>query len=470
MRYVLSLLLCIGVLLCNAQTKKWTLQECIDYSLENNVGVKQTQLQGEILANNLQQSQLSRLPSLNASGSHNYNIGRTIDPFTNTFNNSTIQNNAFSLSSGVLLFGGSRINNTIKQNKIGQEANGASQNVQRNTIALSVATTYLQIIQAEENLKVSESQKAITDEQLDRTQKLVNAGSANKSALLSLKAQLANDNVSIINAQNAIQIGYNALMNLMQYPLDQPLEVALPSEVNLPMGDVSTAAQLYEMALKTLPEVRQAELQIAQSEVGEKIAGAGLQPTLNAFGNINTVYSQSGKEVVTTDNIETFPIGFTQDNLEPVLSARRATVVSDKAFGDQLTDNLGQQVGFSLSVPIFNGYRSQTEVKNAKLNTRISELNLINVQNQLRNDVTTAYTNYKVSQSRYQAALANENAQQLNFDFTQKRYNAGSSNNTDLVTAKNQWSQSQVQTVNAKYEFIFRGLILEFYKGNELKL
>jgi|TARA_B110000902_G_scaffold78430_1_gene93384 outer membrane protein len=451
-------------------TEKWDLRKCIDYALENNVSIQQNRLQGEILTNNLKQAQLSRIPSLNGSGSHAYNIGRAIDPFTNTFNNATIQNNSFSLSSGVILYGGSQINNTIKQNKLGTRVNDENTKVIRNQIALSVASTYLQIVQAEENLKVAESQKQITKSQLDRATKLVASGSTNRSTQLSLQAQLANDQVNIINTQNAIQIGYNTLMNLMQYPIDEVLEIEQVDIINLPESILESVADIYQQALSNLPEIRQAELQIEQGKIGEKVAGAGLQPTLSAFGNINTVYSQSGKLVTTTDDIEIFPIGFTQNSLEPVLSARNVTTVNDKAFSNQLSDNLGQQVGLSLSVPIFNGYRSRTAVQNAQVNSKINKLNLDNTKNQLRNDVTTAYTNLKAAKSRFDAAAISEEAQRLNFEFAQKRFEAGASINVDLLTAKNQWSQAQTQLLNAKYEFVFRTLIINFYKGQELKL
>lgn len=471
MHQAISVILLFVSLGLHAQNiPKWNLQQCINYALEHNVSIQQNELQGDILDNTTKQAKLSRIPSLNGSGTHAYNIGRTIDPFTNTFNNATIQNNSFSINSGVLLYGGSQINNTIKQNAINKAANAENAHVLRNQIALSVASTYLQIVQSEENLKVGNSQKNITQAQLNRTSKLVASGSANLSAELSLKAQLANDEVNVINAQNAIQIAYNTLINALQYPLDQSLEIELIDVTMLPVMGLDEVADIYEMALHNLPEIKQAELQILQSKVGEKIAGAGLQPTLSAFGNINTVYSQSGKEIVPTNRVEAFEIGVVKNTQEPVISARPVQLINDKPFGSQLTDNLGQQAGLSLSVPIFNGYRSQIAVQNARVNSKINELNLVNTKNQLRSDVTTAYTNQKVAKSRYDAALFSEDAQRINYDFAQKRFDAGGSNNVDLLTAKNQWSQAQLQLINAKYELIFRALIIDFYKGKELKL
>lgn len=443
---------------------------CVDYALEHNTSIQQNMLQGEILTNNLNQSKLSRIPTLSGSGNHNYNIGRTIDPFTNTFDNTTIQSNSFSLSSGVLLYGGSQVNNRIKQSTVATDANAKSTEVIHNQIALSVATTYLQIIQAEENLKVADAQQLLTKSQLERALLLEKSGAANQSNTLMLKAQSASDQVAKVNAQNAIQIAYNTLINLMQLPLDQAMEIEQMDITSLPEYPSESVAQIYELALSNLPEIQQGELQIRQSELGEKIAGAGLQPTLSAYGNVNTVYSQSGKDIRVTEDFNTVPIGFTKDGLEPVLQPQPVTIISDKAFGSQLTDNLGQQVGVSLSVPIFNGYRNRTALENAKVNTKISELTLENTKNQLRNDVTTAYTNLKAAKSRYDAALLNTEAQQLSFDFSQKRFNAGVMNSVELLTAKNLWNQAQVQTLNAKYEYVFRALIIDFYKGNQLKL
>jgi len=446
------------------------LQKCIDFALEHNTTIQQNQIQGEIIANNLKQAQLSRIPSLSGSGNHNYNIGRFIDPSTNTFNTSTIQSNSFSLGSGVLLYGGSQVNNTIKQTKMASDANAKGTDVVRNQIALSVATTYLQILQAEENLKVANQQLELSKSQLERALKLENAGSTNQSTTLNLQAQLANDKVAIINAQNSIQIAYNTIMNLMQLPLDQAFEIEIMDIKSIPEGATESASQLYELALSNLPEVQQAEMRVMQSKLGEKIANGGLQPTLNAYGNVSTVYSQSGKEATFTGDFRTIPVGVTQNTLEPVVTVEPIVNVTDKAFGNQLKDNLGQQVGVSLSVPIFNGYRNRTNAENAKLNTQISELGLENVKNQLRNDVTSAYTNLKAAQSRYLAATASAEAQKLNFDFSQKRFDAGMMNGVDLLSAKNLWNQAQVQVVNAKYEYVFRSLIIDFYKGNQLKL
>jgi len=451
------------------EASPWTLKKCIQYALEHNTSIAQNRLQGEIAENNLLQSKINRLPAINGNGNHNYNIGRTIDPFTNSFNNTTIQSNSFSIGAGVLLYGGSQVNHTINQNKSALLANQSSLAVIRNQIALSVSQTFLQIIQGEENLKSPNTQYEITQSQLKQAEIFLENGSTNAQLVLNLKAQSANDKVNIINAQNTIERGYNTLMNLMQYPIDQSFEIHIQPMTYDPSMRTESVADIYTMALQNLPDIAQAEAIIAQNKYAEKMASARLQPTISGYGNINTVYSQSGQNIRFGDT--TFiPIGFTENSLEQVLVPNVATELTPKSFGDQLTDNLGQQVGLSISIPIFNGYRNQTALKNARLNTKISELNLQNTKNQIRNDVTTAYTNLKTAESRYLATKQSVEAQQLNYAYSQKRFDAGILNSVELLTAKNQWNQAQIQWINAKYEWLFRNLIIDFYKGKELSL
>ncbi|MBT8327486.1 MAG: TolC family protein, partial [Bacteroidia bacterium] len=261
------------------QTEKtWSLQKCVEYALENNITILQNQVQGEIIDNNLTQAKMSRLPSLNGSGSHNYNNGRTIDPFSNSFIERTIQSNSFSLNAGVLLYGGSQINNSIKQTKVSKLANDKGTEVLRNQIALSVASTYLQIIQAEENLKIAKRQEELTENQLKRAEILVESGTTNQGTTLNLQAQLANDKVQSINAENQIQMAYNAMLNLLQLDTETPFEIAMISIDELPTMPMESVAELYEISLNNLPEIKQAELTITQSQIGEKIATSGLLP------------------------------------------------------------------------------------------------------------------------------------------------------------------------------------------------
>ena len=449
---------------------KWDLQKCIDYALENNITIKQQSVQTEILSNNLYQSKFNRLPNLSGSANQNYNIGRSIDPFTNTFSTSTIQSNSFTLGSGMTLFAGNRINNTIKMNEVAVAANEEGVAATRNQIANSVALAYLQIIMAEENLKTAESQSELTKQQLDRANVMVDAGVANESVSLNLKAQLANDRVQIVNAQNQIQLAYNSMINLLQLDLDQPFEVELITLNTTPELPTESVAEVYELALINLPEIRQSELNVVQAELNTRVANSNYFPTLSAYANLNSVYSD---RVVTTQPDGTFdvvPIGVVTNTQEEVVTLVPNVDAIQKPFSDQVKDNFGQTVGVSLQIPIFNNMRTKTAVENARLNEEIASFSKDMVLNQLRSDITTAYTSMTAAKSRYDASLISENAQKTNYDFSQKRFEGGLINSVDLLNAKNAWFQSQIQLTNAKYDYVFRKMVIDFYKGEQLKL
>lgn len=470
MRLYTALFLCISVLSSNAQNNsKWSLQKCIDYALEHNISIKQNQLQTSILENNLVQSKWNRAPGVNASGSHNYNIGRNIDPFTNSFKNQNIQSNAFSVSAGLTLFAGNSISNTIKKNGLDLAAGQEGLEVIENQIKLQVASAYLLIVQSEETLKSSELSVKSTENQLDRAKKLVESGAQNQGTTLNLEAQLANDKMQVINAQNQIQLAYNNMLNLLQIPQDSVFEVELISVNNIPPMPNESIAEIYTMAASQLPELKQAELQVQSSVLSQKIAAAGRYPTLSAFGNVNTVYSESGLRIINL-GFETKPIGYVQGSQDLVLTQEPVIEYEINPFGQQLQDNFGQSVGLSLSIPVFNNLRNTTNYENAKLNSQIAELNKDQTVNQLRSDITTAYTNLKAAKSSFEASLSNEKAQALSYDFNLKRFEAGMLNATDLINSKNQYAQAQNQLINAKYEYLFRLMIIEFYKGNDIKL
>ena len=448
-------------------SKTWSLQMCVDYALENNLSIRQSAKQVEIQENNYIQSKYARLPNLNASSNLNFNVGRSIDPFTNTFENQTIASNSIGLSSSVTVYSGNRIHNTIQANEASYQAAMQGYEVLKNQISLQVVLAYLQIVQAEENLKTAESQLELSVSQLERTRKLLEAGTIDQGALYSMEAQVANDRVNKVNAQNQVQLGYNSILNLLQIPIDMEFEIQVEEINKLPEMPTESLQQIYEQALIFLPEVQQGEYQLSQAGHNEKVARSAYYPSIVAFGNLSTVYSESARQG--TGNFQIQPIGFLNDGSQtPVYSL--FPEYQSVPYSDQLNDNFGITFGASLSVPIFNNMRTSTSVQNAQINSEIAQLQYENILTTLRSEVTTAYTNLLAAKSRYDAAVSNEDAQRLNYEYAQKRFNAGLLNSVDLLNAKNLWFQSQNQLLNAKYEYVFRNLLIQYYLGNPLKL
>ncbi|MBR9860626.1 TolC family protein [bacterium] len=462
-----SFLLCTSLFASAQNDTAWDLQFCIEYALEHNLTIQQAEKQVEIQENNLSQSKYSRYPTLNASSNLNFNIGRSIDPFTNTFENQTIASNSFSLTSGITLYSGNRINSTIKMNEAAYRASKYGKDVAVNQIKLAVVSAYLQIVQSEESLKNAESQKEITESQLERSKKLYKAGNVDQGAVLNLQAQLANDQVQIVTAQNQVQIAYNNMANLLQVPIDQDFRIKVININEIPEMPLESIATIYAQALSLLPEIQQSELQMEQAKFNQNVAQSAFLPTVSAYGNVNTVYSESAVQPI-SGQINFRTIGLVSGTGQEVVTA--VPVYQEIPYSSQLSDNLGQTVGVSVSIPILNGGRNATNFQNAKLNYEIAEIQLENSKNTLRSDITTAYTNLMAAKSRYTAAVSSEEAQRKNYEYSQKRFDAGLLNSTELLNAKNNWFMAQTLLVNAKYEYVFRNLLIKFYQGESLQL
>jgi len=463
----LLMLLIVFSSTANAQDKL-SLTQCINIAKSKNISLQQAQLtlaSGKI---QLDQSKTNRLPNLNGSGGHNYNFGRSIDPFTNQFVNQSIQSNSFSLSTNVTLFNGFQLQNTIKQNENNLRVAEKDLEVLNNNISLSVSALYLQILLNEEQLKNSLQQKTLTEAQLKRARQMYEAGNASRSAVVNLDAQLSNDDMNIVNAKNTIRNAYAQMAALLQITNYEDFTVENPA-LTIPSNKTPTIEQIIEKSLLTMPEIERDNLKMKSSLIGLQIAKGAYYPRLSLFGSVNTVYSQSRKERYdVTTNFMT--IGVVESTNQNVISPFNSYKLRTTPFGQQLSDNFGQGIGLSLSVPIYNNNRIKNNIALSKINYQNNQLGLQNTEQQLKNDIVTAFANYENANARYTASIKNEEAQKLNFEFTNDRFEAGLLNSVELLNAKNQWSTAQINTSQSKYEYVFRKLILDFYQGNPLSI
>ncbi|MFY0645152.1 MAG: TolC family protein, partial [Bacteroidia bacterium] len=432
MRKLLTSIACLVVVISSAQSPKWDLQQCLDYAISHNTSMQRSEVQAEILANNLRQSKMNRLPTVSGSASHNYNIGYSIDPFTNTFTPQSIQSNTFSINFGVTLFSANRITNGIKSMELQHESGTLAVEIAKNQTSWSVVFAFLNIVVAERNLEIMEAQEVLSKEQLELAEKRVAAGADNKSAVFGLKSQLASDQLQVVQAQNQVQNAYLNMINLLQLDNETEFEIELPNIANLPEMPTESLVEIYESALGLMPELKQADVNMRSAYLDYKIRRSALYPTLSAYGNMNTIYSESGGEYV-SDGFELVTIGYLPSSQEEVVSLLPINNYKSKSYSDQLKDNIGQSLGLSVSIPVFNNYRTATDAQNAKLNMKIGELNALEVKNQLRADITTAYTNLLAGKSSYDAAVLNLEAQELNYEFAKQRFDAGLLNSTDLL-------------------------------------
>ncbi|MEN9739341.1 MAG: hypothetical protein RLZZ318_1377 [Bacteroidota bacterium] len=447
-----------------------TLRNCIEYAWLNNLDVRQATLNKASVDIDKSQSRTNMLPSVSANAGQNYQFGRSIDRFTNQFINQTIRSNNMSVNASMLLFGGLQLQNNIKQMNASALASQSNIEQIKNQIALNIANAFLQVIQAEENIHIAELQIQATTQRLNKAQKQVDAGTADLTNLLGLNAQLANEELNLINMQNANSSALLNLRTLMQWPYDQALLLEKPIIKDEALNASHTVDAIYPLALDHLPQIKMAEQQAKAAKYQRKAAQGSMFPSISLFASLSTVYSQSAKLYSNPRVTGTQLIGYTQTSQEAVYQPTYAFDIQTKAFSSQLKDNIGQGAGLSFSWNVFNGLQVQHNIQKAKINSEISDLNLQRNKNNLLNEVNTAVNNYKAAQYRYNAHLKNTDAQKTNFEYIQKRFDAGMTGMTEFTQTKNNYLQAQSNAIQAKYELVFRHIILNYYKGEQIHL
>lgn len=461
----------------DAEDTRWTLEECIKTAWENNLNVRSSQLSqldNEIL---LKQSKYSLLPNLSAGGSVGKSYGRSIDPVTNNFVSQDFTSGGISANASVTLYQGGILRNTIKQNELNLEASQYDLEKAKNDIGLTVATNFLNVLLNKEQYENAKFQLEIVQTQLERTTKLVEAGSSPLTDKLDLESQVATSEVQLVNAENALNIAFLNLKQAMQIPASEPLDIVAPEiEIEqVPMVGESSE-QVFQTALETQPEVKSAELGVESSDMAIKIRKGAFLPSLSVNGSLSTNYSDQARQLNGTRDV-TIPssnIGFVQGSNEQVFSNETTQTLpvysDDYSVGDQFNDNLGQSFRVNLSVPIFTRLQNSSNLQRAKISKQRAEINSQNVRNTLRQNVETAYTNAVASYKSYQASEKRVASLEETFRATEQRYNVGNANFVDFQIASNNLFAARTDLTRSKYEYIFRVKILDFYLGNPITL
>ncbi len=469
---LLFLVFLTGILLPGnaAAQMPWTLEDCINYALENNLQIKQQQLGVEIAKENLTQGKANRFPSMNANASHGYNFGRTIDPFTNEFATESVRSNNFSVSSGVTLFNGFQIHNSIQQREFELRANQFDVETMQNDISLAVAADYLQILFSLEMVAIAANQLEITAQQVARTAQLVEAGTLARGSLFTVQAQAASEELQLVNAQNQLDIAYLNLAQLLDISATEGFEIAVPEIAILPDDDLELSPmQVYSTAVQTQPNVKAAEVRVSSAEKGLLIARGGRSPMLSMRGSYGTGYSGASREVVETIEGSPRQIGLTETGV-PVFAPTIDVQTRIKPFGDQLNDNLNRSIGLFLTIPVFNNFQTRSAIGRSQISLENARLSQQLVRDQLFKTIQQAHADAQGALKRYEATETNVIALEESFRYTEQRFNVGMVNSLEYNDAKNRLTAAQSEMLQAKYEFVFRTKVLDFYMGNPLSI
>ncbi|MFL1894082.1 TolC family protein [Aquimarina sp. 2-A2] len=478
MKIKLLILYCgvLGIFASQAQEKQWTLRECVEYALENNITIKQSEL--NVAAADIEKSDAigNFLPSLNASASNTWRSGLATDPITNVNSTQTFRTSSYGVSVGVTLFDGLRNIYQLQRAKINSVLSQYNLGKSKDDIALFVANSYLQVLLNKESLKVIEKQHEITLEQLKRTTDLVDAGVLPQGDLLEIQATSADELTRIVQAENAVLIARVSLAQTLLIKDYENFDIA-EQEYLVPSAEIlnKSIEEIRSTARESRYEVQIAEQNKILAEKDLQIAKGAYYPTLNGTFNYGT--SEVGNNTFSSGGIDpdnpvtTEEIGFVGSTGESVFSSRPNLLLVESGptpFIEQLYLNDGISYGFSLSVPIFNGFAARNNVKRSKINVERTAFQLEQAALDLDSNVYQAYLDAKGSAEAFEASQVAVNAQERAYEYAKDRYDVGLTNAFDFSQSKFRLENAQSNAVQAKFDYIFKIKVLELYFGIKL--
>ncbi len=462
MRRIIGLLFLFGGL--QAQ-QPWTLSDCINYARNHNISLKQTAITNEINKNNLDQAKAQTLPTFNLGAAHTYNFGKTIDRFTNTFANTQVLSQNFFVSSNLVLWSGLSQYNTIKANEYNYMSGNEQLKQMENDISLNVASAYVSVIFTEELLLISEKQMAITKEQLERTLRLVEAGSVAKSVEFDIRAQLANELLNVTTAENNYAIAMLNLRQLMNFDSIANFNIEKPQIESMiaAFGNLNVNA-VYDKALQNQPAIRGSEFAILSAERMLAAARGRRSPTLSFNASMGTGTSGLAKDILGYSVTGYQPSGFTGRG-DTVYTPVTQIQTRQTPFAEQFKSNVNKSLGLTLTIPLFNGLQTHTSVKNAQLNAYSAHLNMDLARQNLYKNIAQAFANAKAAFNKYEASKLSVDAAAESFRYAQQKFDAGAISSFDYSSSKNRLFAAESNLLQAKYDYLFKLKVLDYYQG-----
>lgn len=433
-----------------SQNKEWSLEECIRYALDNNIQIKQQDIQTRYMRNSLDLAKLNLLPTINGTASHNYSFGRALDQTTYEYTeNEKILSDNFYLSGNLLLFNGLQNINSIKRSRLDLLASEEDLKNITDNVAMNVALYYLQILLNKEIVSATENQLATTIEQIEKTRKLVDAGSVARGNLLQIEAQAAQEELQLINIRNSLETSILNITQLLELPSPEGFSVVVP-EISIDTNDVvaGSIAEIYNTAVLTRPEVKSSEYKLQSTEYDLKIARGGRSPRLTMSNSFSTGYSDIRKKLIPTT----------------------PPTYEEYTFAEQVNDNINYGIGFSLNIPILNGWQVNKNISNSKLGVENSRYSLEGTKKQLYKNIQQSYADATAALKKYAASIKAVASTEESFRYTEQRFNVGMITPIDYNASKTQLLNAQSDMAQAKYEYIFKTKVLDFYRGIPLNL
>lgn len=439
-RIIFTLSFILASLAASAQQSGgWTLRQCIDYALENNITVKQqdvTRRQNEVQLSTVKNS---RLPDLNASASQNWSFGRGLTS-ENTYSNRNTSSTSLSLGTTVPLFTGFRIPRTIELNKLNLEAATADLGKARDDISVQVAQAYVQILYNIELRDVAQRQIDIDSMQVERLREMYRTGKASGVEVAQQEATLAQSRLTLTQADNDYRISLLTLAQLLELPSPEGFTIVRPDIAALTVDEAAALPlpdEIFQEAIAFKPEVKAETLRLKSTEMSIKIAQSALWPTLSLSAGLGSNYYK-------TNGFDT------------------------ESFGRQMRNNFSQYIGLSLNIPIFNRFETRNSIRSARLDRESQQLRLDDVKKTLYKEIQQAYYNAVAARAQYASSTEATASNKAAFDLMSAKYEYGKANITEFNESKNNWLKAESDLARAKYEYMYDTSLLDFYRGRPL--
>ncbi|MDR6764191.1 outer membrane protein [Flavobacterium sp. 2755] len=432
----------------HAQTKQWTLEECVRYALDNNITIKLSELDVKTATIDKRGALGSYLPTVNGNASHSWNIGLNVNPVTNIATTQTTQYSSLGVNANVDIYKGLQNQNAYRRASLSIIASKYQLLKMQEDISLNVANAFLQILSNKEDLKIKKEQLAIDEKRYSRSEEMVNAGTIPRGDLFDLKATVATDKQNITVSENNLLISKLSLAQLLQ--LKEFADFDVIDDTNAKDENnimAQSPIDIYNKAKETRTELKLAQTNLEIAEKNVSIAKGAYQPTLRGFYQFSTSASYSDR-LIGTDPVTKQPIYAGPD---PVFT--------------QFSDNKGHNFGFQLSVPIFNGFSAKNNVERNKVSLEKSKIDLEQKSLDLQRNVYTAFTDAKGALNTYESSTITLEARQQAYNYAKEKYDVGLMNSFDFTQAQTLLTNAQSDVIRTKYDYMFKIKILEFYFG-----
>jgi len=448
-------------------TKYLTIKQCVDLAIQSNLQVQQSQIQLEQSGVLYKQSKDNLLPQINATLTQGQNYGRSISNVDNSYVDQQFGQGNYGVGANLLLFNGLSLQNAIKQNALAYDASKMDLQQQKDNITLNVVLAYLTVLSNQETLDIARRQASVDSAQVARLEIQNEQGAIPPATLYDLKGQYASDLVNVVNVDNALQTAKVNLFNVMNVPYQKDATYEMVN-MNADVSDLRNSPDsIFQNALQIIPNIKASDLRVASYQKSIAVARGKYYPSLSLYGNLNSVWNSTNTTTfqgapIVTETKDYVTIG-TQNYL--VNAPGFESTTQKTSFGDQLKNNRYQNFGLQLNIPILNYLSVRNSVKTAKLNYENAKVLANSSRNLLQQQVELAWQNLRSAYGQYKGYVEQVKAYGESFRTAEIRFNAGAITSVDYVIAKNNYDRANINLSVARYAYIFRTKILEYYQG-----